>query len=282
MADPYLALEAGTESSQPREFVEIVVDAVTTYRIASGTRDVGYAGNVYVASPMARTEHSVATADTDAQLTLALPLSHPLCQRYFAQGSPPRQVAMTFYRSQPGGLVERFTGGLVFSVAVERTIAKFAVQTRFRRAMARSLPVFTVTALCPHILYDANCRFPRGLGTIGDDGTALTVTGFDGRLITISDIGGEPDGWANNGELVVLATGERMPIFLQVGTVLTLQAPIPGIQVGDAITVSAGCAKDIVTCHVKFANQVNFGGFGPQLPTKNPFVPTSAGLEEQD
>jgi uncharacterized phage protein (TIGR02218 family) len=216
-------------------------------------------------------------------VTIALPLSHLFVQRYLAQGTPPRQVTATVYRAQ-GALVEQFVTGNVTYIKWDRHLAKLTVQQRLTRLLTRSLPVFNAGPRCPHVLYDVNCRAVRNNFTLGVSTSivpVLTVTGFDGRLVTISSDGGVPEQWAQNGELVHLPTNERMPILSQSGTIITMQSPISGMQVGDAITVCAGCAKDIQTCQVKFANQVNFGGF-PQLPTKNPFLPTGLGVVEQE
>jgi hypothetical protein len=55
---------------------------------------------------------------------------------------------------------------------------------------------------------------------------------------------------------------------------LTLQAAISGMQIGDAVTITAGCRHDIQTCRNVFDNVPNYGGF-PQLPTVNPFKPST-------
>lgn len=44
----------------------------------------------------------------------------------------------------------------------------------------------------------------------------------------------------------------------------------PGINVGDAVTVYAGCDHAVATCFSKFVNVPNFGGL-PHLPTVNPY-----------
>jgi len=52
--------------------------------------------------------------------------------------------------------------------------------------------------------------------------------------------------------------------------VITLSAVPPGLAVGNAITLYSGCDRTLATCHSKFGNSENFGGF-PLIPTKNPF-----------
>jgi hypothetical protein len=274
-ADPFLDAEAGVESSQPREFYEIVQSAAVTYRIASGSRDIVYNGQTFTAYPSARTEMPVDIITQPVSLTLALPLSHPLVQRYVSLGSPPRQISITIYRRQLGVGDEVMFLGLVTSMGIDSHIAKFMLESRFARMMSRRLPVLTASRTCPHILYDANCRVNRATYTI-----ATTVAFINGRTIDVASMAGKDDQWARDGELVHVKTGERIPVVNQIGTRLTLQSPIPDILDGDAVTVSAGCAHDVITCRLKFQNQVNFGGL-PQLPNNNPFAQNGLGVVEQ-
>lgn len=283
MSDPFLTLEASIQSSSPREFYQIVQSSAVTYYVASGTRDIVYNGNTYVASPTARTEIGISSITNEAQLTIALPLSHPLSQRYPAQGSPPRVITVTIYRQQPGGFVEQVAVGKITSMGIEKHLAKFLIESLIARLSRRQLPTVSASRSCQHVLFDNNCRAVRNLFTLGVTGgiiPTLTVLSFDGRTVVISSIGGQADHWAQGGELVHLPTGERMTILEQVGTTITMQTPIPDLTTGDAVSVSAGCAHDILTCRIKFSNQINFGGF-PQLPTKNPFTPTGLGVIEQ-
>ena len=98
MSDPFLDDKSGTETSRPREFYEIIQSSNVTYRIASGARDVAYGGNTFTAAPAARTELVLSTTTGEVQLTLSLPLTHGLAQRWMAQGSPPRQVQADLHK----------------------------------------------------------------------------------------------------------------------------------------------------------------------------------------
>jgi len=122
----FLEAESGTESSQPRELYEINQTGIITYRIASGSRDISYGGNVFTAQPAARTDLSISTTTADLQLTLALPLTHGLAQRWVAQASPPRNVTVTIYRQQLGVDTEVFFTGVIDSMGIERHLAKFS------------------------------------------------------------------------------------------------------------------------------------------------------------
>lgn len=279
-SDLFLDDESSIQGARPVELYAITQSAAVLYLIASGTRDVVYSANTYVASPAARTEVTTNTTTNDGQLTLALPLSHPFAQRWTAQGSPPTQPRIVISRQETNGSIEPIKTGVIVSMSIEGHLAKFLIQAPLARLLTRRLPVLNADSLCEHVLYDRNCRADPNLFSLGVAGSAvptLTITGFDGRLVTVNSIGGMPAHWAQLGVLIHLTTLERMTILDQDGTIITMQAPLPGIAVNDQIVIQAGCAKDILTCRNKFANQVNFSGF-PQLPTVNPFLVTGYGV----
>ena len=279
-ADPFLDDESGAESSLPREFYDISQNGSTIYRIASGSRDVTYLGNTYTAFPSARTDIAIEQTAAEMQLVLTLPLSHALAQRFTAQGSPPRQVQVTAWRKQVNsGLVERIWFGYITSMAIERHIAKFAIPSRFRRNLDRAVPTVVIDRSCPHILYDGVCRIdPAGFTQ------ATTVVSFDGRRITVVSVGAFGDNnYAVGGDFRHNATGEYQTILEETAidvsgnVTFTLQLPIPELKDGDAVTIRAGCAHDIDTCHNKFANEVNYGGL-PYMPSGNLFLPSGYGV----
>ena len=273
----FLADESSVQGGRPRELFEITQNLITVYRVASGDRDVDYDGNTYTASPIARSEVGVSTSASEKELTLVLPLKHPLAQRYYAQGSPPRQISIVVYRKQlDSGEVRQVFAGHVISMAIERHVAKFLIQTRSARAFTRKLPVIIAGRLCPHILYDSRCRLH-----VGDFAIRAVVTNVNGRIVTVDALGGQPDDWAKFGDLTHVPTGERMTIFGQTGLVITMQAPIPEIRIGDFVDVAPGCAHDVDTCRDKFDNVVNFGGF-PHMPVTNPFDVQGYGVTEED
>ncbi len=286
MSDPFLDDESGPESSQPRELYEIVQSASVTYRIASGDRDVDYDGNTYTASPAARTEVGISTSTGEFELTLTLPLSHGLSQRYNSNSSPPRQIAVTIYRKQlESGLVERIWSGYVTSMAIAGNIAKFRVPSKSWRTFQRQLPSVTVGKLCPHILYDSQCRADPDAFHVG-----TTVISSNGRTLRLTSLGSVPVGVTGDlsddtflpfGQVRHVPTGEIQTIFSQTFTVLNvgspwfeieMQAPIPDIKPGDLVEVYGGCDHGLVACYAKFANMANFGGF-PELPGVNLFIP---------
>ncbi|MDQ3070466.1 MAG: phage BR0599 family protein [Acidobacteriota bacterium] len=272
-----LADESGIETSQPREGIEITTGTgliPTVYRIATGTRDVVINGFTFYASPAQRGSVKIASSNDGADLEITLPVSHPVPQRYLQGGVPPRQISVVVWRKQTtSGESERIWSGRATSMACEGHTAILRVPSRMTEAYQRRLPTITAGRMCPHILYDENCRVNRNSYRI--DGVANAVSGLTVRVNTAV----EPViDWATFGELHHVASGESVTISEQKGgtdivgphMMITVQLPISVMQAGDAVTVYAGCAHTIAVCRTKFANVENFGGF-PAYPSINPF-----------
>ncbi len=255
--------EASGEESLPREGVEIICGLVV-YRVALGTRNLVIGGRTYTAQPAGRGEAGVSASSDPRTVVVTLPMSHPVCRRYMAGGVPPRLVTMTVYRQQGrSGLTEQLWSGYVTSMAPEKHVGRFNVPSRSSEAMQRRIPTITGGKLCPHILFDANCKIDRTI--TGVYRILTTVTVISGRVVTVADVDGDlgpvADDWATFGEFIHTASGERMTIQSQVGRVITMQLPIFELAIGDAVEISAGCSHNISVCVGKFNNAVNFGGF---------------------
>jgi hypothetical protein len=287
MADLILTDEASSQSSRPTEYYDIVISTGVTYYIASGNRDLLVGNVVYKATPTARSDvrpQQVQGNDPDP-VTLSMPVDHPVVTRWFAMASPPSSVIVTCWRKQErSGLAEKIWTGEVTGVSCEDSedgqIAKLAIPSRTMERMQRVLPRFVATPTCQHDLYDAGCKIARAAFQVGPVATLLV----NGRTVRV-DMGAAHGGdWAENGELLHVATGERMTIAKQtdidpgVTTIADLQmdGPIPELRTGDQVTVFAGCKKGISICLLKFNNKDNYGSF-PDMPTRNPMVPGGFG-----
>lgn len=260
----FISQESSVEASEPREGIKIEMAAVT-YRIATGTRDVTINSEVYTAYPSHRGSIGLATTEKQDMLVVRLPMSHAVPQRWLAQGSPPKHVVISVFRQQ-GANYERIWHGFVSSLGAEDggRVALLHVPSRMTAVLERRLPTVTVGRSCPHILYDANCRVARASFKV-----TTTVASVDGRVVTVASMGAHGDDWATFGELRHPSSDQSMTIYSQIGTTITMQAPIVELKVGDSVEVFAGCAHDIGECHTKFSNRVNFGGF-PHFDTRRP------------
>lgn len=279
--------EASAEQNRPLELF-LITHGTTIYRIASGNRDVLYGGFVYTALATARSEITVVDAHSGSpeEVSISLPVNHPLVVRYLLNGVPPGIINATITRiQQVSGQSQQMWAGQITSMGIDDMIAKFLIPARGQQATRRNLPTLTVDTLCGHVLYDKMCRAVQASFTIST--TAISVSG---NVIRV-DMGATStqNTWAQYGILKHVTSGEQMAVTSQSmlepsgpSSVadLTLQFPIAELNTGDAIEVSAGCDHGIITCGDKFANQVNFGGL-PQRPTTNIFTPGNFGIMEE-
>ncbi|RPH65006.1 MAG: hypothetical protein EHM89_00255 [Acidobacteria bacterium] len=288
--------EASAEDSEPREFCDITYGDVE-HRIAFGIRDLQVDSVLYTATPAARGEVGVNASGDTRELVLTLPIDHALPTRYTQQGIPPKKITVTLWRKQVvSGEIERLWVGDITSMACDDkgTEATFRVPSRAGEMLLRVIPNVTVGRNCPHILYDTMCRIERA-GSNPDaipymlTTTVLHVSGRDIRveLSNVPAADANRAEWAVNGEVVHVATGERMTIRTQtdlnpgVSMVcdLSMQMQIVGLVVGDDVEIYAGCMYDVETCRDKFDNRLNFGGF-PHIRTSTPFLAQGYGLRE--
>lgn len=287
MTDLFLADESSVEDSQPRELVKIQQSKNVVYYLATGQRDIAWDGKTWVASPATRTNIGISTPGQDVMPTLTLALSHPFCQRYVKQGTPPQVCAVTIYRKQlRSGGVEQVFFGYATAMAFDSDgatvnaggsqgggaghVGKFTLSQQLSRAMRRTLPCVPVSAsVCPHVLYDKQCTIdPSGFST------TATVIGISGNSITINAAFADAT-YLVGGDIQHVASGEMMTIGDQINngtsTTLTLLMPLPDANLGDSVIVRAGCDHGVATCLAKFSNNANFGGF-PGKQAASPFV----------
>jgi len=268
--------DRSVEASAPREGVEFVLPAVT-YRLTPAVTDIVINGASYKAGTIQRADLRPTTADeSPGELEITMLVSHAVPQRYLQLGVPPREIMVNVYSRQASGEYEPVWTGTVVGMRCEGHLAKVLVSQRLSDAKPRRIPTITVGRECPHILYDGNCKINRNAFKV-----ATTLTYVDGRSLQIASIGGHPDSWALFGELLHVASGERMTVTRQEGVIVEIQLPIAGMQAGDAIEIYAGCDHTLATCVDKFDNRDNYGGF-PLLPKQNPFIDNGYGTVEQE
>lgn len=286
--------ESSVQDAKPREFFTISTnDGVTVYRHTSGSRDyVDSNSALYTAIAFDRSEIAVTTLDDQRDMTLSLPIDHPLAVRYPQKSTPPAKIEVVVYNDNGGGVRQVFAG-FIQDMSVQGRIAQFRVSSRVGEWMLRVVPSITVGRKCPHALYSAPCGVSRtGTGPSGLPHRVVTTVSkittdriieVDLPTIPFTDPGRID--WAENGDIFFPQTGEYTSIRthddvnLGVTTMarLTLHEPIVGLVVGSTVHVFAGCSKRMDSgnndCNDKFGARQSFGGF-PQLPTADPFKPS--------
>jgi uncharacterized phage protein (TIGR02218 family) len=253
----YATFESSTESARPIELYTITSGA-TIYYYTSTEEDQVVSGTTYDAIAISRDELKEGPEERDATFTITLPASLPFVSQW-ATGAPAdlSTVKVERYHVGDNDVVTLFQGavkavnfndqaGRVAQIVCEPTIA----------GSQRPLPRYTFSGQCNHVLYDDQCK-------VDDTDPAyratLTVTAASGLEVTVPGLSSFTDGWFDSG-VIEVGTEARM-IIAHVGNVLTLHLPFNSSPVGASGVVLAGCAHDVDTCAVKFANVPNFGGF---------------------
>lgn len=290
MSDPVLDLESTSQDASARELYEITHGNVV-YRLTSGTRDIVYGGNLFVATAIARTALPLETVgEGEKDLEIILPVDHAFVRRYLRSLTPPQGIALTLRRYYSASVSEQIWTGSITAMAVDDSLedptATFRCSSYLGEQLQRPLPARTIGTLCPFTVYDRRCLVDRTDSRFFVNATVLFI---NGRTVRYDQGNTSADGWAKFGELVVTsgeATGERVTIATMkyVGLPSTvveieLHSLVPGLNLGEAITVYAGCDLTLATCRNRFDNVVRFGG-QPHLPTKNPFLPAGFGPPE--
>ena len=87
--------------------------------------------------------------------------------------------------------------------------------------------------------------------------------------MTATVFGTEDNGYWVGGRLY--CGQETAFITAHSGSTVTLLRAFSGAAINDSVTVSPGCDQNPETCHTKFSNIINFGGFDA-IPDKDPHI----------
>lgn len=129
------------------------------------------------------------------------------------------------------------------------------------------------TSSCDAVLGDARCA--KALGAFTFSATITSVT--DRQKFKCSSLA-QAAGYFTGG-LVTFTSGNNDDLKMEVkefdATQVTLALPMPNtVQVGDTLSIVAGCDKTAATCKAKFNNIVNFRGF-PDIPGTDAIMETA-------
>ncbi|MEQ8444503.1 MAG: DUF2163 domain-containing protein [Pelagibacterium sp.] len=135
--------------------------------------------------------------------------------------------------------------------------------------------------MCDARLGDGRCK--KNIETGAFRGSAIVTGIADATSVVVSGLDGFGVGWFSHG-VARWDTGRRVGIEETIvrhdGATLGFDRPVGDwIEIGDTLTVYAGCDKRFATCGGKFANAINFQGF-PHIPG-NDFVLRYPGTEDR-
>ena len=278
----YLDTEKSKHGGKPIELYKFE-GTYANFFYTSGPKKVRYPdtddGDVYLPIAMRRSEINVGTQDDDGlDVTVEMSVKNDVVQVYGFQDSPPH-LTLTIYRYHSIEDVVSYWSGPITDIQVANGVATIRSPSDMASSLAMNIPNVYFQAPCNNVLYDGRCKVSF------EDWSAVTeVVSIDARVIRLVSVG-TLDGKLIGGE-VFLASGERRMIVAQNMVEVPGEEPeddpvtlaelivnfaFTGLQVGDTVTVAAGC--DLAyngDCKNKFDNARNFGGF-PFIPSENVF-----------
>lgn len=261
--------ETSRQDGSPVELYDFSI-GFTHYRYTSADRDLVFSGETFVKETLERTEFEETDDLARANITVTVPRTFPVAEE-FRVAPPSYPILLNVWRIHVGDTERKLVwAGRVLNATWEGVSASLhceSILTSMQRPGLRRL----YQRQCPHVLYGNACGVSDVANRVVSavftaSGTVVTVTAGD-----VSSVGG--DGYFDGGFVeaeVSPGVYGRRAIKTQVGDVLTLTHPIPGLTVGAVVDVYPGCDHTLATCHAKFANSANYGGF-PYVPRKNPF-----------
>ena len=273
-------IDQSVQSATPVELYTFQSTTSTWYR-TSYENDVTFGGHTYTAVPGGRDSISIVDmANDQAALAVDILATDAIAQNFVA-GVPPDSLQITVTRYYPSyGVSLQFWQGYASSISFKGRFASFRVPNGTFDALSCDVPNVSATRHCNNVLYDAQCGItPAGSAFSMPFSVTRTITSIsaDGRTIGLSSA--TPSTPLNNysvhGNLVHNSTGLQRSIIGEAtnGLTVTLATQFPNsvLNIGDSITVQAGCDHTMsASCSAKFNNAVNFGGI-PNLPPSNIF-----------
>jgi len=238
-----------------------------SFRLTPHEFDVEIGGQRYERCPLERSALALGAEAAKSALELKLPPDHALV-RHLLQVTLTGEataVRLRVARRADWGDYWWLFGtrwmGRVLGVEVADDAARIrceSAQVSLKRIGLRRL----YSRACSHVLYSAAC----GATPITASATVMQVLG---RSVAFE--GGVPAavaGMLAGGWLQTPAGARHMIVWENLYDVELLY-PVP-LATGTSVILTAGCDHSTATCHSRFDNLANYGGF-PFIPSKNPF-----------
>ena len=266
--------EGTVEDANPIELFEISVGTEVFYFTNTQEGDLTFGLNTYLSEVLDRGQHKVDKNQPGSELELSLATNSPnaqaLTSRWVSAAPEVSSTQLRVYkvhRNDPAQELYPFWFGSIASV-------DYSQDGRETLLLFRSLSdLFTLQgprvnwgSLCNHQLFDSKCTLNRVDFQITTTVASIAVDGVSYTLASVP----APSVRYEGGELKKQNQADSRLVVNQVGAVITVQYPIPSIQVGDTVELIEGCQHNLADC-AAFSNDINFGG-SPYTPTVNPFT----------
>lgn len=241
------------------------------YRRTSFRRSVTYLEEKYTAQAIEHSELVLGTQDNEGTIQITLPLDDPLVTALLSPISPTRPMVQIYQYHRPPvnepDPADVITG--LFDITNIETVGKEATLTC--ASILGQGDILVPTGLvqrdyCTWVTYDPlTCGVNPAEHTFNGVVSAIT-----GMLVTVDGAGAfnaDPTYFQLG---VFTSHGKRTMIKSQDGDVMELDEFIPGLTVGDPVSLLAGDDRTKETCFNRFDNSARRMSF-PDLPVKNPY-----------
>lgn len=256
--------EKSRYSGRPIELYRFTADGQVYYRTAHPVT-YSFMGNDYLPSPKLSRGQPVRASAGDKPPELEIDIAESdsvvLDNTY---GSKPVNFLVRIYRVQPLGS-HTWWDGKIQGARHKEDRCTLRCPSILDDEFQRELPNVRFNQQCQHFLFDSHCRLDPL-----DFAFATTVATLSGTTLTVSGVGGNPNGYFQGGTALT-AAGERRLIVNHTGTSLSLFTPFrtPPAALA-AITLYPGCPRTIDACIDTFNNRKRYGGFSI-IPVHNLF-----------
>ena len=265
----YSNLETSAHGGRPVELFRFVHGGqVWTY---SSGPETDHAGEIYVAFPIGRDDMQQTRELGKSGLEVLVPRTCELSLLYLA-GSPEHVVTLTVFRTHVGasdGPVVYWKGRIVSVDWPDPATAKLVCESVFTSLKRPGLRA-RYQRMCRHALYMPGCGVDKSAYAVSGTISAINAARTE---ITIPEAAAHPPDYFMGGFLST-ADGTMRFISAHVGPSVTLANPAPVlvdlVGVSGGATIYPGCSRNRETCHERFNNILNFGGW-PWIPLRNPF-----------
>lgn len=263
----YTSYEEGTER-RPAKLYHIW-RGETHWRYTSGLKPIVYNGNTYYSAPIKRgaiqrdSDINADTVNIDCARTM------PPINEYTSYNLVDAiwvTVYNVFWNQNPIEAMPIFSG-LIEKITSQGPSARMScVSLEF--FLNRNIPRYRYQPGCNHTLYGTQCG-----ETEADFQTTALVGAISANKFTLTLSGATFEGNAEPYYLLGnLYFGDHLRMIVgHSGLTVTMRYAIDILEVGDEVTVSAGCDKVKETCRDKFNNIDNFFGF-PYVAFENPVL----------
>lgn len=237
----------------------------THWRYTSGDVSIIFGGETYAPATIKRGKTQYDTKLETNTITIDVGrVTNPVLE--FIASSVYDLVWVSIHKIHRDLIIEETTPifvGNIKEISFKGVAAKIKC-TGFEHFLNQVVPRYRYGPACQHTLYDTQCGLTRDtftstitIGTVSTDGLTLTADGFLDK----------ESGYYSFGYLDF--AGQSRMIVNHVSTTVNLRYRVPGLDGGDAVTISAGCDKSRTMCENKFNNLINNLSF-PDIPKDNP------------